>query len=187
MEPDLASSVLPTGPSERGAVVAELLPADPARGLDRDDAEQAAHLDRTGSEGRAEVGGFGMHTITGELRLARVVEAVESVLAVGLGREVALATLHGLCGRLLRDGHPEWSDTVVREGLAAALTGACEAADVEAFTDDEIGEPALLVSAFSIEAAVHATRTAMAEQLAAYLPQADEDGPHDVATEAEST
>lgn len=134
-----------------GTVLASFLDPDPARGLDAEAAAGEIEVETT----------YGMHTALGALRVERMIDAVTATLGAGLGRETALAVLHGHAQRLLRDGHPEYSDTVVRETIGAALAGACEDAGVEVFTDAEIGETALLVSAFSVEVAIHATRRSL--------------------------
>lgn len=90
--------------------------------------------------------GLGMHTAAGAARLEAAVLAVRGVLAGGAGREVALAVLFGSFVRLERDGHREYSDTVVRETVTAELEGDCLAAGVDPFTDDEVAEVSVLLA-----------------------------------------
>jgi hypothetical protein len=123
----------------------ELLPADPHRGV-TGEMLAAAEAEYDGT-----TYAYGMTSAVGAVRLAAVVAATEAVLAVGLGRDVALATLHGGLYRMHRDGFAEHSDTVVRESITAALEPACEAAGVAEFTDGEVNEVALKLSLVQLE------------------------------------
>lgn len=124
----------------------DLLPAMPERDVTEEMLAEAESL--------VEDGGypFGMWSAVGAARVSLLVAQVEAALAAGLGREVALAVLRGGCVRLERDGLREYSDTVVRESIGAALEAAFESAGVHAPTDDEIGEVALLLSLRSLTA-----------------------------------
>lgn len=129
----------------------DLLPADPIRGLTRA-LVAAEQPDEFGTSA------FGMWTAAGAARVRAVLGTVERVLAAGCGREAALAALHGGLLRLERDGHSEYADTVVRESMLAALEDVCDAADVDAFTDDEVNEVSLLIALRSAAAATGAVR-----------------------------
>ena len=124
----------------------ELLPADPNRGLDAE-ALAAEESEFDGMTYR-----YGMTSAAGAARLTAALAQVQWVLHCGAGRDAALATMRGAFLRLERDGHREYSDTVVRESIADALSAACEDAGVATFTDEEVGEVSLLLSLRSIEA-----------------------------------
>lgn len=134
-----------------------LLDADPARGLPAPVRALAERYDSEGvlSSGTSapELPGFGMGSHVGAARVQLMLDRVTAVVRAGLGRDVAVAVLLGECARLMRDGHREHSDTVVRETVVAELEAVFTEHDLAPLLEQEVAEADLLVSAAAMDAA----------------------------------